>query len=95
MSSDEKLAYSDLNKGLILEYTVIINCTPLGTFPKVEDKPDIPYQYIGRNHLLYDLIYNPSETSFLKSGREHGSVTSNGLRMLELQAEKAWKIWNR
>lgn len=93
-SSDNKIAYNFLDKNIIETHQVIINCTPLGTFPNIDDKPNIPYKYLGTKHLLYDLIYNPSETAFLKSGKQQGAQICNGLRMLELQAEKAWKIWN-
>ena len=81
--------------GRILEKnTLIINCTPLGTYPNIEDKPALPYQYIGPDHLLYDLIYNPEKTSFLAMGEANGATICNGLKMLEQQAEKAWEIWN-
>ena len=75
--------------------TLIINCTPLGTYPNIEDKPNIPYECIGTDHLLYDLIYNPEQTSFLAEGEARGATTTNGLKMLQQQAEKAWEIWNQ
>lgn len=87
--------YNSLNTEVIKEHQIIINCTPLGTSPNTDKYPDIPYHAITNQHLLYDLIYNPSETLFLKKGKEQGAKTSNGLKMLELQAEKAWKIWNK
>ncbi|GGF77803.1 shikimate dehydrogenase family protein [Wenyingzhuangia marina] len=93
-ASENKWSYDDLNKEIIQEYTVIVNCSPLGTSPKVELKPEIPYQFLNSNHLLYDLIYNPAETTFLRMGKEQGAVIKNGLEMLELQAEKSWSIWN-
>ena len=65
-----------------------------GTFPNTDSAPEIPYQYITKNHLIYDLIYNPAETLFLKKCKENGAVTKNGLEMLEIQAEESWKIWN-
>ncbi|MGS2740929.1 shikimate dehydrogenase family protein [Sinomicrobium sp. M5D2P17] len=89
-----QLSYNDLDEKTIKTSPVIINCTPMGTYPDVENKPAIPYHYITPEHLLYDLIYNPAETSFLKEGKQRGATTSNGLRMLQLQAEKAWEIWN-
>ena len=91
----EQISYNDLNKSIVEDYTIIINCTPLGTYPDIEKHPQIPYQFLGENHLLYDLIYNPVETVFLKKGKEQGAKTCNGLKMLELQAEKAWEIWTR
>ena len=88
------LNYTALNKAIMEAHLLIINCTPLGTFPNITDCPPIPYQFITKNHLLFDLVYNPTETEFLKHGKFQGAKTSNGLRMLELQAEKAWEIWN-
>ena len=89
-----QLNYSDLDQNKMEEYTILINCTPLGTFPKVEDKPNVPYQFIGDAHLLFDLIYNPQKTSFLTEGESRGATICNGHRMLQLQAEKSWEIWN-
>ena len=88
------LNYSSLDKLFIENNLLIINSTPLGTFPNIDDCPPLPYQFLTKNHLLFDLIYNPAETEFLKRGKLHGAKTTNGLRMLELQAEKAWEIWN-
>ncbi|MDP2058967.1 MAG: shikimate dehydrogenase [Flavobacteriaceae bacterium] len=87
------LTYSDLTKDIVDSHLLIINCTPLGTFPNVENKPDFPYQFLTPKHLLYDLIYNPAETAFLKMGKAKGASICNGLEMLVHQAEKAWKIW--
>ncbi|WP_318311362.1 shikimate dehydrogenase family protein [Flagellimonas crocea] len=89
-----QFTYSELEKDLIEENTLIINCTPLGTYPNIEEKPAIPYEHITKRHLLYDLIYNPEKTSFLASGETKGATICNGLKMLEQQAEKAWQIWN-
>lgn len=92
---EHSIAYHDLTKELLATYTIVINCTPLGTFPEVTKCPDIPYQYLNTSHILYDLIYNPAETEFLQRGKAQGAVIKNGLEMLELQAEKAWEIWNK
>ena len=89
-----QLAYNDLSKDVLTSYTVIVNCSPVGTFPNVMEKPQIPYGFLGNQHLLYDLIYNPQKTAFLKEGEERGATITNGLAMLEFQAEKAWEIWN-
>lgn len=89
----DQLAYKELSKKVILEHTVIINCTPLGTHPNVTVKPSIPYEHLTSNHLLFDLIYNPSKTAFLAAGESQGASIGNGQRMLEYQAEKAWEIW--
>jgi shikimate dehydrogenase len=92
-SKQVRFTYEDLNEAIINEYEIIINCTPLGTFPNIENCPNIPYQGINEKHILYDLIYNPLETKFLKFGRERKATTINGLKMLELQAEKSWSTW--
>jgi shikimate dehydrogenase len=93
--TDDNFDYHSLIETVIKEHQIIINCTPLGTHPNTDDCPNIPYYAISDKHLLYDLIYNPEETTFLKKGRENGAKTCNGLKMLELQAEKAWQIWNK
>lgn len=86
--------YSDINKKLLEEHKLIINCTPLGTFPKTEEYAPIPYSLLTSKHLLYDLVYNPLESSFLKYGKTNGANTKNGLEMLHIQAEEAWSVWN-
>lgn len=85
--------YNTLTKDTIKEHQIIINCTPLGTFPDIDMCPDIPYKAITKDHILFDLIYNPEETKFLKLGNQQQATTINGLNMLKLQAEKAWSIW--
>ena len=93
---ENQLSYDGLNKEILDKFTVIINTTPLGTFGKLEtDFPKIPYAFITKKHLLYDLIYNPKETIFLKKGKEKGAKIKNGLEMLQLQADKSWEIWMR
>ena len=92
--SETSISYADLSIEVIGNYQLIINCTPLGTHPNIESCPEIPYQFLTEKHFLYDLIYNPSETTFLKKGKEKGTIIKNGLEMLELQAEKSWEIWN-
>jgi len=89
-----EISYQELSKKIIQKNLLIINCTPLGTHPNIDLFPNIPYQFITKNHLLYDLIYNPNETIFLSKGKEKEATIKNGLEMLELQAEKSWKIWN-
>ena len=93
--SSENISYEDLSPELIQESTLLINCTPLGTFPKTEECPALPYEAITEKHLLYDLIYNPEETLFLRKGKEKGAKIKNGYEMLILQAEKNWEIWNQ
>ena len=89
------ITYDDLDAALLSDYTVIINCTPLGTFPRVDECAPIPYHLLTPHHLLFDLVYNPEETLFLRQGREPGAATKNGYEMLILQAEAAWDIWNQ
>jgi shikimate dehydrogenase len=88
-------AYEDLNKKYIDSHTLIINTTPLGMYPNVNDCPPIPFDFISSDHFLFDLVYNPEETLFMKKGAAQGARTKNGLEMLQLQAEKAWEIWNK
>ena len=95
-SKSEKIkhTYDSIKPSDIEASKLIINCTPLGTFPKIDTCPEIPYDKITDQHLLFDLIYNPSETQFLKNGALKGAKIVNGLEMLEMQAEKSWEIWN-
>ena len=88
------LTYSELNEYVMKACKLIVNCSPVGTFPNVNEAPEIPYEFISAEHFLYDLIYNPAETEFLKRGKAKGAQTMNGLDMLKMQAEKAWEIWN-
>lgn len=88
------IVYEELTKEVVEEYRVVVNCTPLGTYPNVEGMADIPYQYLTPEHLLYDLVYNPVKTKFLQKGEEKGAQIKNGAEMLKLQALEAWRIWN-
>jgi shikimate dehydrogenase len=88
------LNYSELNQNAITHFKLIINTTPIGTFPAIETCVDIPYQFIGNKHLLCDLIYNPSETKLMKEANERGAAVINGLSMLQFQADEALEIWN-
>ena len=90
----KQLLYKQLTAEVMKERLLIINTTPLGTAPNIEECPEIPYQLLTSKHLLYDLVYNPAETEFLKRGKEKGASIKNGLEMLHLQAEKSWEIWN-
>ena len=90
---DDALTYSQLTADIMQEYTIIVNCTPVGTFPHINECPEIPYEHIGNTHILYDLVYNPDETLFLQKGKAAGAKTKNGLEMLILQAQAAWEIW--
>lgn len=88
------LTYNDVSVAVIREHPIIINSTPLGTFPNVDESAPIPYDAITTDHYLFDLIYNPGKTLFLKKGETRGAVIKNGYAMLEIQAEESWKIWN-
>lgn len=90
-----ELAYQDISAELLKEYQIVINCTPLGTFPNLESCPEIDYSGFTSKHIAYDLVYNPEKTEFLKRASNFGATIKNGKEMLELQAEKAWKIWNK
>ena len=89
-----QISYAELNRSVLSKFLLIINTTPLGMFPNINKCPDIPYEFITSKHLLYDLTYNPEESLFLKKGKEKGAQTKNGLEMLQLQADEAWRIWN-
>lgn len=92
--AEGRLTYADLTQDVINSHKVIVNCSPVGMFPKVDACPDIPYQWLTPDHLLYDLVYNPLETLFMKRGAAQGAVVKNGLEMLHLQAEAAWDMWH-
>lgn len=93
--SKNAISYEDLSEQIIEEHTVIVNTTPLGTSPKTEEFPALPVQHIGSRHLLFDLIYNPPKTALMQLAQSRGATVLNGEKMLELQALKAWEIWNR
>ncbi len=94
-AKDGQLSYLDIDAQIMKEYTVIINCSPIGMSPNVDEAPMLPYEYFTDEHIAYDLVYNPLETKFLKLAKEHGATTKNGLEMLYLQAERAWSIWQK
>lgn len=84
-----------LHPEVMKEYKVIVNCTPTGMYPKADECPNIPYECLTPEHLLYDLLYNPDTTLFMKNGSDRGAIVKNGLEMLLLQAFGAWEIWNK
>ena len=88
------LTYDQISKEILNEHKLIINTTPLGMYPDVDECPDIFYDYLTKDHYLYDLVYNPQQTLFLKKGAAKGAITKNGADMLIIQAEESWKIWN-
>ena len=88
------LNYSNLTPEVMEDYTVIVNCTPVGMFPKVDEAPNIPYECLTPRHLLFDCVYNPEDTLFMQRGREQGATVKNGLEMLHLQALASWRFWN-
>ena len=92
--SKDELPWNELTEEMLREHKIIVNTTPLGMWPDVDDYPDIPYEEIDRFHLCFDLIYNPEKTVFLKKAEEQDAVIKNGMEMLEEQANRAWEIWN-
>lgn len=90
-----EISYDDLDEGVMESYKIIVNCTPIGTYPLIEGCPAIPFEYIDDQHLLYDLVYNPPLTEFLKQGQLKEATIKNGLEMLHLQASASWNIWNQ
>ncbi|MBR0275347.1 MAG: shikimate dehydrogenase [Prevotella sp.] len=88
------IQYERITPEVVKEYNVIVNCTPLGMFPKTEECPLLPYEAMDERNILYDLIYNPDETLFMRRGAEHGAAVKNGLEMLLLQAFASWDFWN-
>lgn len=93
VSRKGEFTFLDLNQSQILSHQLIVNCTPIGAYPNVNLKPDLPYQYLTDHHYLFDLIYNPPKTLFLEFGEKAGSRIKNGMEMLKFQAEKSWEIW--
>ena len=94
LHNNSSLTYKDIDERMMKECNVIINTTPLGMSPNENSCPPIPYQFISKDHLLYDLVYNPAKTLFLQKGEERGAAIKNGEEMLMLQAEESWRIWN-
>ncbi len=92
---ENSILYKDLDVNIFNQHLLIINSTPLGTHPNIEEFPDIPYHYLDNKHILYDLVYNPLETIYMKKGIEKGARVINGLKMLEYQAEKSWELWSK
>ena len=90
-----ELSYSDLDEDVMSSYKIIINTTPIGSYPNIEGCPAIPFELITPKHLLFDLVYNPEVTEFLKQGKQRGATIKNGLEMLHIQALASWEIWNR
>ena len=88
------IQYKDITPDVVREYKVIVNCTPCGMYPNYEECPELPYEALDSHNILYDLIYNPDETLFMKKGREQGALTKNGIEMLLLQAFVSWDFWN-
>lgn len=93
--NEQEISYDDIDENIFNEIYLIVNTTPIGTFPNISEAPDIPYSYFTEKHIAYDLIYNPEETMFLKKAKKNNAFTINGLQMLILQAEAAWEIWNK
>lgn len=92
--AENNFTYNELTEQIVNQYTVIINASPVGTYPNVDEAPLLPYQFINNKHYLYDLVYNPSLTKFLQFGQQRNAIIKNGYDMLVLQAEENWEIWN-
>lgn len=92
--TENTITYPEINKDIIDEHHIIVNTTPLGLYPNVDDCPDIPYELLTEKHLCYDLLYNPDETLFMKNAKGYGATVKNGLEMLLLQAFVSYEIWN-
>lgn len=92
--TENTITYPEINKDIIDEHHIIVNTTPLGMYPNVDDCPDIPYELLTEKHLCYDLLYNPDETLFMKNAKGYGATVKNGLEMLLLQAFVSYEIWN-
>lgn len=93
-SGPDRLTYSQLTPMILKEYMVIVNCSPVGMYPKVDQCPSLPYECLTASHLLYDIVYNPTTTLFMKRGAEQGATVKNGIEMLERQAIASWEFWN-
>ncbi|MDE7376737.1 MAG: shikimate dehydrogenase [Muribaculaceae bacterium] len=93
-AGDDRLTYAQLTPEIMAEHKVVVNTTPLGMYPHIDECPDIPYGSLTPEHLCYDLLYNPDVTLFMRKSAEHGAVTKNGLEMLLMQAFAAWNIWH-
>ncbi len=91
--NENQFSCSDITKEIVSSYKIIVNTTPVGTFPNNDESPNIPYEYLTSEHLLYDLVYNPEKTMFMKLGEKQGATTKNGMEMLERQALATWEIW--
>ncbi len=89
------IQYENITPEVIHEYNVIVNCTPCGMYPHIDECPSLPYEAMDEKNLLYDLLYNPDQTLFMKKGAEHGATVKNGLEMLLLQAFSSWEFWNK
>ena len=93
--STDCITYQHIDEALLRQYQIIINCTPLGMYPYIDTYPDIPYHALSASHILFDCVYNPTQTLFLQYGQQVGARIKNGLDMLYIQADLAWEIWSR
>tara|TARA_B100001063_G_scaffold45106_2_gene38839 strand:+ start:6206 stop:6955 length:750 start_codon:yes stop_codon:yes gene_type:complete len=94
-NSKDFLSYNDIDQSFFKGKVLIVNCTPVGTHPKINECPDLPYNLLNKENILFDLVYNPPETLFMKKGKEIGCKTLNGYEMLRFQAEKSWNLWTK
>lgn len=92
---ERTISYAELSPTIIASHKLIVNATPLGTFPDIEKMPAIPYEFLSEEHFLYDMVYNPTETAFMRNGAAHGGQVTNGISMLEIQAEESWELFRQ
>jgi len=93
--AENELSYADINSFVMKHHLLIVNTTPIGTFPNITEAPELPYEYLTEQHFLYDLVYNPTETQFLQHAKAADAIAINGEQMLKIQAEEAWKVWEK
>ncbi len=93
-SSLNVVGYDEVTSGIMLEYNIVINTTPVGMFPNITNSPNLPYEFVSKKHYFFDLIYNPDTTLFLAKAKDRGATIENGKEMLRIQAEESWRIWN-
>ena|SRR5690554_854596 len=93
--ASDQLSYPDITQEVMKKFTIVVNCTPLGTFPEVEKCPELNYKLFSNRHIAFDLVYNPAQTEFLKLAQQNGAIIKNGHDMLVFQAEKAWELWSK
>ena len=93
--SEHTLVYEEITRAMVADYKIVVNATPVGKYPNEDQYPDFPYRFLTKDHICYDLIYNPEETMFMKKSAKYGAETKNGIEMLLLQAFDSYEIWTQ